>query len=102
MAKARKPRQRHLPNTDPEPERIEEIEDAAENYVTARDSRMNMGNVEKERKSDLKDAMKKHKLKKYKSDVGTVEFSVESEENVTVRVEKKPKGETGLDDGEDE
>ena len=88
MAK-NKPRQRHLPLTDPEPVRIEEIEEAADNYVTARDSRMNMGNVEKERKSDLKECMKKHKLKKYKSEVGTVEFSTESQENVTVRADKK-------------
>ncbi len=96
MAKQKRLRQRHLPNTDPEPVTIKEIEDAADNYVEARDKRMNMLTIERERKESLRESMKKHK--KYEYDGKVVEFSSSTEENVKVRTKKAP----GEDDEGDE
>lgn len=63
---ARKSKQQFIEGT--EPESIPEIEQAAEAYREARDSRMNKLEVEIELKKDLTELMKKHKLSEYKYD----------------------------------
>lgn len=91
-----RPRQRHLPNTDPEPVVHNDIEQASDNYVEVRDSRMNMTNRERELKKLLRDTMSKHKLQKYKYGNKLIEFVHAVEADVKVRTikpkkEKKPK-----------
>ena len=88
---AKEPRQRHLPNTDPEPKVILEIEDASESYVDVRDRRIALTKEEAEKKSTLREAMKKHKLKQYTYGQKIVKFVHAKEADVKVRTIKPPK-----------
>jgi hypothetical protein len=76
-------KQTMIPGT--EPERIKEIEDAAENYVSARDERMGLTEEETKRKVRLIEAMKKYDLETYNFAGYMVERNRIEEDNVKVK-----------------
>lgn len=92
----RRPKQAWIPGT--EPVRIQEIDDAAESYVTARDTRMEFGLQEKKYASALLDLMHKHEQTAYEYDGKIV--SIGAEEKIKVKRKKDKTEENG--DGSDE
>lgn len=82
----RKPRQRQLPGT--EPDKIPEVEEAAEDFVAARDTRMANGVIEGQRKETLMNLMKKHKLKYHEYDNKRIEMIAATKETVKVKNKK--------------
>lgn len=85
--KKEKPVQKYIEGT--EPLSIRDIDDAADNYIEARDSRINKLNVEIERKKELTELMQKHKLTEYKYRDQLVTF--DGEPTVKVKKVKPPK-----------
>jgi hypothetical protein len=70
----RRPRQGHLPEM--EPPSIPELDDVIEEYVKLRDKRMRVEGPEREKKQELHDLMKQHKLERYEYDGREVIFDV--------------------------
>jgi hypothetical protein len=87
----RRPKQKMIEGT--EPESIPEIEEAAEAYREARDARMNKLTVEIERKKELAELMKKHKLVEHKYD-GHVVVMESGEPKVRVKTINDDRDET--------
>lgn len=83
-----KVRQLHLP--DMEPESIPELEDAIQEYVNARDTRVKWSSDEEAKQDALKELMDKHKLKTYTTSDGRLVEVVTGPGRVKVR---KPKAE---------
>lgn len=89
---ARKPNAKHaaraqqafIPGT--QPETIPEIHSAIEDYVEARDRRMELTKVETEKKAVLLGAMKKHKKTEYAVDGHEAHLSVDETDKAKVRV----------------
>lgn len=73
--------------------RIRSVDDAAEEYVDARDKRMTLTKQEVEKKEKLKSLMLKHGLNRYTLDDDLSEVVVDpGEADVKVRRIKQPKG----------
>jgi hypothetical protein len=97
MAKrGRKPKQQYLP--DMEPVTIQEIDDAADSYVDARDARMECLKSEISKKDLLGMFMKKHKLATYEYDGKVVTYEGEP----TVKVKRKKSSEDNGDADDEE
>lgn len=74
--------------------RVQEIEDAMEAYVEARDGRMNLLDKEIELKEKLMEAMKKAKEKTYRFSTNGVSYTAKLENGKpTVKVKKKEESE---------
>ena len=82
------PRKQNLPGF--EGKSIKEVEDAAEDYVEARDSRMAKQKIEKDCHDRLMLLMGKHKLSAYEYDGKTV--AVVEDKKVRVRQSKEDGG----------
>lgn len=81
--RGRKPKQQFFAGT--EPATIKELEDAAQDYVAARDERMGLTELEAERKKLLAELMKKHKLATYAFDGQMIEYTHVDEDQVKVK-----------------
>jgi hypothetical protein len=93
---AKKPRQRHIPGT--EPPSIPEIDKAAEEYVEARDLRTGQQKIEITRQDTLLRLMKDNKLSVYEYDGKVV--TIKDLEKVKVKRAKKG-GEGGEEESEE-
>lgn len=85
------------------PKKVKEIEQAAEDYVKKRNSRMAMLKLEVEAKKTLSDLMHEHQLATYEyetedDDQETIERVVEIKSKENIRVKAKD----NCSDGEDE
>lgn len=91
MAK-KKPRPPRQPRLHPtlEPERIGELDEASEEYVTCRDARMAYQKTEAEKKALLTELMHKHKQTRYEDRDERVVILSASED---LKVEKKRRSE---------
>lgn len=96
MAKAKKPRQRHLPEM--EPDSIPEIDKATEAYVEVRDERMELTQEEVKRHDALLALMDKHKLEYYEYDGRIVRVKKDQTTKVKVEKKKEPKDEEDTDE----
>ncbi len=92
-----KPRQARLPGTADNA--ILEIERATDDYIEARDERMELSQVESDRKSHLLSVMKKHGKWHYQRGEYVVDVTVESEK-VTARKRSQTDGDDAGDDPE--
>lgn len=95
MAKTKRPRQGQIPGT--EPPRVQEVEEAADTYVAARDERMRLLKDETKLADRLLFVMREHSLRVYEFDGQTV--SLDTTEKVRVR-RKKEGGEDGEENGD--
>lgn len=85
----RKPRQTHIPGT--EPETVPEVHKAIEDYCDVRDERLGMQGQEKDAKATLVAALKKAGLTHY--NVDGRQADLETDENVKAKViEREPGG----------
>ncbi len=86
--RAKKPKQSMIPGT--EPESIPEIDNAAENYVLSRDSRMENLKSEIKYGQTLLDLLQKHKLTAYEYDGKIVALDSVTKVKVRNKKEKDP------------
>jgi hypothetical protein len=87
MAKKKRVRQTYIPGT--EPLSIPAIDKQADYYMDRRDTRMTLGQEEKQEKQKLLDLMKEHGLYSYEFDGFLVTRT--EEQDIKVRKKKKEK-----------
>lgn len=81
-------KQKMIPGT--EQETVKEVEDAAENYVKARDERMVLTEFEVKAKDKLIEVMRKYDLSIYKFEDYTVTLDHVEKDDVKVKKAKQP------------